>query len=213
MRLVLFGPPGSGKGTYGERISARYGIPHIATGDLIREEIRRGTERGRRLAGYVGKGLLVPDEEVLAILRERLSLPDCSRGFVLDGFPRTMAQAEALDRLSPPELVLNLDVGEEVIVRRLSSRRICRTCGAIYNLISAPPRRPGVCDRCGGELYQREDDKPEVIRRRLEEYARLTRPVLEFYARKGILRTISLTEEVGVEEGTARVMRVLEGKG
>jgi len=213
MRLVLFGPPGSGKGTYGERISARYGIPHIATGDLIREEIRRGTERGRRLAGYVEKGLLVPDEEVLAILRERLSLPDCSRGFVLDGFPRTMAQAEALDRLSPPELVLNLDVGEEVIVRRLSSRRICRTCGAIYNLISAPPRRPGVCDRCGGELYQREDDKPEVIRRRLEEYARLTRPVLEFYARKGILRTISLTEEVGVEEGTARVMRVLEGKG
>ena len=192
MRLVLFGPPGSGKGTYGERISARYGIPHIATGDLIREEIRRGTERGRRLAEYVEKGLLVPDEEVLAILKERLSLPDCSRGFVLDGFPRTMAQAEALDRLSPPELVLNLDVGEEVIVRRLSSRRICRTCGAIYNLISAPPRRPGVCDRCGGELYQREDDKPEVIRRRLEEYARLTRPVLEFYARKGILRTISL---------------------
>jgi adenylate kinase len=211
MRLVLFGPPGAGKGTYGERISRKYGIPHIATGDLIREEMRRGTERGRRLAEYVGKGKLVPDAEVLGMLGERLSLPDCSKGFVLDGFPRTVAQAEALERLRPPELVLNLDVKEEVIVKRLSSRRICRKCGAIYNLVSLPPKREGICDRCGGELYQREDDRTEVIRRRLEEYAAQTRPVLEFYAKRGILRTVFLSEEVGVEEGVARVMATLEG--
>jgi adenylate kinase len=213
MRLVLFGPPGAGKGTYGKRLSERYGVPHIATGDLIREEIKKGTPLGRRLGEYVGKGLLGPEEEVIGLMRERLSQPDCAKGFILDGFPRTILQAETLEKLSPPELVLNLDVAEEVIVRRLSTRRICRKCGAIYNLVSMPPKKPGVCDRCGGELYQREDDRPEVIRRRLEEYARQTKPLLEFYARRGILRTVSFPEEVGVEEGVARVVRALEGKG
>ncbi|MEM0358768.1 MAG: adenylate kinase [Candidatus Hadarchaeales archaeon] len=212
MRLIIFGPPGAGKGTYGKKISERYGIPHIASGDLIREEIGKGTPLGRKFKEYVEKGLLGPDEDVIELVKERLSLPDCSKGFILDGFPRTLRQAETLELLCPPDLVLNLDVGEEILVKRLSSRRICSKCGAIYNLVSLPPKEPGKCDRCGGELYQREDDKPEVIRKRLEEYQKLTKPLLDFYARKGILKTITLHEEVGVEEGVARVMKVLEGR-
>jgi len=210
MRLVIFGPPGAGKGTYSKLISERYNIPHIATGDMIREEIHKGTELGTSMKKFVEGGGLVPDEIVIEILRRRISAPDCKNGFILDGFPRTTAQAKALEKIADVDLVINLTVPEDVIIRRLSSRRVCRNCGAIYNLISMPPSRPGVCDKCGGELYQREDDKPEVIRRRLKEYETQTKPLVEYYGKKSIIRDVALVKEEKVEEVIKRVYDIIE---
>ncbi len=210
MKLVIFGPPGAGKGTYSEMISTRYGIPHIATGDIIREEIHKGTELGKRFKEYVGRGTLVPDEVVIEIVKKRISQPDCGRGFILDGFPRTIPQAEALDELTSVDSVINLQVSEEIIVKRLSTRRVCKRCGAIYNLVSLPPKKPGVCDKCEGELYQREDDKPEVIRRRLKEYEIQTKPLLEFYEKKSVVKTISLEKEERIEVVAEKIFKLIE---
>ena len=187
MRIVILGPPGSGKGTYSSRLSARLGIPHISTGDIFREEIKSGSELGRRISEYVSNGRLVPDDTVNKVMEKRLSKEDCGRGFILDGYPRTIQQAEFLDRLSKIDVVINLNVPDEVIVRRLSSRLVCKKCGAIYNKITLPPKVDGVCDKCGGELYQREDDKPEVVRERIKIYKKEVAPLLEHYRKAGVV--------------------------
>lgn len=200
MNLVIFGPPGGGKGTYSTRVSERYEIPHIATGDIFREQVSEGTELGKKIEGYLDRGELVPDEVVNSVIEERLSKPDCEDGFILDGYPRTVLQAKKLDKITEIDLVINLDVSEDVIVARLSSRRICEDCGEIYNLKFLPPEEEGICDKCGGELYQREDDKPEVIRKRFEEYQEKAEPLLEFYMGKTSVRDIPIPEERPIDE-------------
>ncbi len=211
MRLVFLGPPGIGKGTYASAISKMYGIPHISTGDIFREEIKRGTELGRKIKEYVERGELVPDEIVIEVVRERLSREDCKKGFILDGFPRTLRQAQALDEMTTLDLALNFVAPDEVIIERLSGRRICRRCGAIYHIKFMPPKVEGVCDICGGELYQREDDKPEVIKRRLELYRRQFKPILDFYRAKGILVDVDASEQADVV--IPRIVEVLKRHG
>jgi adenylate kinase len=210
MRLVFIGPPGVGKGTYAAAVSQRFGIPHVSTGDMIREEIKRGSELGRKLKEYVERGLLVPDEIVTEMVRERLSREDCKRGFILDGYPRTLKQAEELDRITAIDLVLNFVAPDEVIIDRISGRRICRVCGAIYHVKYMPPKVPGVCDRCGGPLYQREDDKPEVVARRLEVYRQQFAPIIEYYRRRGILVDVDASEQAEVV--VPRVLKLLESR-
>lgn len=196
MRLVIFGPPGAGKGTQAKLLSERLGVPHIATGDMLREAVKAGTRLGGLAKKYMDEGRLVPDEVVIGMVEERLRQPDCSKGFILDGFPRTIEQAEALDSELEKlglklDAVLNLEVGDEEVVKRIALRRTCRSCGAVFHLIFNPPRREGVCDRCGGELYQRDDDKEEVVRNRLKVYRQQTKPLLEFYRRRGLLRDVN----------------------
>ena len=210
MRLVFIGPPGVGKGTYAAAVSQRFGIPHISTGDMIREEIRKGSELGRRLKEYVERGLLVPDKIVTEMVRERLSREDCKRGFILDGYPRTLKQAEELDRIVTIDLVLNFVALDEVIIDRISGRRVCRVCGAIYHVRYMPPKVPGVCDRCGDPLYQREDDKPEVVARRLEVYRQQFAPIIEYYRRRGILVDVDANEQAEVV--VPRVLKLLEDR-
>ncbi len=200
VNLIMFGPPGGGKGTYSSRISEKYEIPHVATGDIFREEVSEDSELGKKAKGYLDQGELVPDDIVSEIVRERLSEDDCQDGFILDGYPRTLPQAEALDEMTNIDLVIVLEVSEEVIINRLSNRRICRECGEIYNLRSLPPKEEGVCDKCGGELYQREDDRPEVIRNRLGEYRERTQPLIDYYRKKGIVKEIIVREEKPVNE-------------
>jgi adenylate kinase len=207
MKLVIFGPPGAGKGTLAQGLQSKLGIPHLDMGELLRDEVRRGTEVGKIVSAYMSQGRLAPDEIVFQVLRQKL---ERSEGYILDGFPRTPAQAEMLEKVSPPDLVLNLVVPEEVIIRRLSARRLCEKCGAIYNLVSLPPAKEGICDRCGGELYLREDDRPEIVKERLRVYREQTEPVLEFYRRKGILREVEGAESK--EETLNRALQVLTSK-
>ena len=211
MRLVFVGPPGVGKGTYATAVSQRCGIPHISTGDMIREEIKRGTELGKRLREYVERGALVPDELVTEMLRQRLQQDDCRRGFILDGYPRTLKQAEELDKITTIDLVLNFVASDEVIIDRISGRRICRRCGAIYHVKYMPPKVPGVCDKCGGELYQREDDKPEVVKKRLAVFREQLAPVLDYYRRRGLLVDVDASEQAEVV--VPRVFAALEARG
>jgi len=190
MRIVLLGPPGAGKGTYASRLTVKLGVPHISTGDIVREEIRKQTDLGKKLKDYSDRGVLVPDEIIIRLLAERLEKPDCNGGFILDGFPRTISQAEALERIAKIDLVINLVVPDEIIITRLSNRLICSKCGAIYNLLTLKPKKDMICDRCGGNLYRREDDKPEVIKERLNVYRRQTEPLIEYYSKKGLLRNV-----------------------
>lgn len=190
MRMVLLGPPGSGKGTYASRLSVVLGVPHVSTGDMVREEIKAQTRLGKAIKGYSDKGELVPDKIVVELLEKRLGKPDCREGFILDGFPRTIKQAEALEEISKIDLIINLNVPDEIIIQRLSNRLLCRRCGAIYNKLTLKPKKDDVCDRCGGKLYQREDDKPEVIQERLNIYRKKTEPLIEYYKRKGVLKDV-----------------------
>jgi adenylate kinase len=192
MRIILLGPPGCGKGTQGDLIAKRTGFPRISTGDLLRRAVRERTPLGIEAAAAMKRGELVQDEIVLGLVRERIGRPDCGDGYVLDGYPRNLSQArdiEALDR-DRPEIVFSLDVAEEEIVRRLTARRSCPGCEAVYNLEARKPAREGVCDVCGGALFRREDDKPEVIRERLRVYAEKTEPLLAYYGKKGTLRRV-----------------------
>ncbi|BCV24298.1 adenylate kinase [Gelria sp. Kuro-4] len=192
MQLVLLGAPGAGKGTQGELLAQEYGIPHIATGDLLRGAMAAETPLGEAARRYVARGELVPDEVVVGIVRERLTAPDAEAGFILDGFPRTEAQAEDLDAFleelgRPLTAAVLLDVARETLLARLTARRVCPQCGASFHLVNRPPKEAGRCDACGAPLVQREDDRTDVIARRLEVYQKETAPLVEFYARRGLL--------------------------
>jgi adenylate kinase len=195
MNLILLGPPGAGKGTQAQRIVERYHIPQISTGDILRKAVKEGTPLGEKVKGFMDQGQLVPDRVVIEIIEERLKASDCLEGFILDGFPRTLGQAEALQELlarigKSIEHVINIEVESEELVRRLTGRRTCRSCGAMFHVLFRAPQREGVCDRCGGALYQREDDRDETIRTRLKEYERLTAPLIDYYRNKKSLRPI-----------------------
>lgn len=213
MRIVMFGPPGAGKGTQASVLSEKYGAAHISTGDILREAVANKTEVGLKAKGYMDAGELVPDDVVIAIAKEKLaSIGD--QGFILDGFPRTIAQAQALDvaldeLAKPLEAVINLQVEEEELVRRLSGRRVCPKCGEPYHVDTKQPKVAGKCDKCGTELVHRADDQPEAIRNRLGVYDRQTSPLIDYYAQKGILRNIPATG--GIQKVMDRVVDVLGG--
>ena len=196
MRLIFLGPPGAGKGTQARTLAGERGIPQIATGDMLREAVAKGTRLGMEAKSYMDRGALVPDKVVVGLVAERLDQDDAKKGFILDGFPRTVTQAEVLERLlKDQELVLDrvvfFEVSEGELLRRLTGRRVCRGCGATYHLAFSPPKSVGRCDRCEGELYQREDDSEATVRRRLEVYAEQTSPLLDYYRSRGLLTRIA----------------------
>jgi len=202
MQIVLLGAPGSGKGTLAADLVKMYGLPHISTGDIFRQNIKGKTPLGLTASEYISKGELVPDEVTIAMVADRLAQPSCANGFMLDGFPRTVAQAEALTAIlanlgQTLTAVLNLEVKEETIIERLSSRRVCADCGRGYNIVSIPSKVAGICDDCGGQLIQRDDDKPETIKNRLQTYRRQTEPLIGYYQEQGLLVTIDNEGEVG----------------
>ncbi len=195
MRLVFLGPPGAGKGTQARQLAAEWTVPQIATGDILREAVADKTPLGLQAKRYMDSGALVPDEVVIGLVAERLDHSEARKGFILDGFPRTAVQAEALDRLlvgrgAALDRVVFFEVSEAELVRRLTGRRVCRRCGTPFHLISSPPRVAGTCDRCGGELYQRDDDSEETVRRRLVVYQAQTAPLLDYYRSRGLLTTV-----------------------
>ncbi|MGM0574959.1 MAG: adenylate kinase [Myxococcota bacterium] len=190
MKLMLLGPPGAGKGTQAKRLVDTLGIPQISTGDMLRSAVAHKTKMGLEAKKFMDAGGLVPDEVVIGIVRDRLAEDDCARGFILDGFPRTVPQAEALAEFSPLDAVVNIQVDEDAVVERLAGRRTCKACGAIYHVVSSPPSREGVCDKCGGELHQRSDDNEDAIRERLEQYKQKTAPLIEWYADRGVLKNV-----------------------
>lgn len=201
MNLVLMGLPGAGKGTQAEKIVEKYGIPHISTGDMFRAAIKEGTELGLKAKSFMDKGELVPDEVTIGIVRERLSKEDCNKGFLLDGFPRTVPQAEALEQILSDlgrkiDYVINIDVDQDILMERLTGRRICKQCGSTYHLVFNPPKKDGVCDRCGGELYQRDDDNEATVKNRLQVNVEQSKPLLDFYETKGYLRNINGQQEI-----------------
>lgn len=192
--IILLGPPASGKGTQSVRLAKELNIPHISTGDLFRENMKSGTALGKKAKQFIDEGKLVPDEIVLDMLFDRLQKSDTAAGFILDGFPRTIPQAEALDRRLDPKsdvIALNLDVSDDTIIKRTAGRLICKQCGNVHNRYFSPPERDGECDRCCGELYQRDDDKPEVVTMRLKTYHEQTEPLIAYYKRKNILVDIA----------------------
>ncbi|AND37777.1 MULTISPECIES: adenylate kinase [Bacillaceae] len=201
MNLVLMGLPGAGKGTQAEKIVQKYGIPHISTGDMFRAAIKDETDLGLKAKSFMDKGELVPDEVTIGIVRERLSKDDCEKGFLLDGFPRTVAQADALENILSDlnkkiDYVINIDVDQSILMERLTGRRICKDCGATYHLVFNPPAKDGVCDRCGGELYQRADDNEATVQNRLDVNIKQTKPLLDFYETKGYLRNIDGQQDI-----------------
>ena len=210
-RFLIMGTIGSGKGTHGRYIANLFNIPFISTGDIFREEVKKGSELGQKVKGYLERGELVPDEIVINVVKQRLSQPDCEHGFVLDGFPRTMEQAKALDEITKIDLAIFLEVSEQTVMERLSLRRTCKNCGAVFNLKFAPPKTPGKCDFCGGELYQREDDKPEIIKKRLQQFWERTMPIIKLYEARGLLRRVN--GEGDVEEVDKRIMELLKKEG
>lgn len=181
MNLIIFGPPGSGKGTYASRLEAKLGITAIAMGDILREAIKQHTPLGKKVENYLKSGQLVPDDMVIEVLKEKISQRECKNGFILDGFPRTIPQAEALEKIAKIDAIINLQVPEWIIVTRLSSRRICKNCGAVYNILYLKPKREGACDVCNGPLYQRDDDTKKVVKERIRVYEKQTQPLLEYY--------------------------------
>lgn len=208
MNLILLGPPGAGKGTMATGIKEKYAIPHISTGDLFRAAIKDQTELGKKVKSILDAGDLVSDELTLALVEERLHQKDAQNGFVLDGFPRTIPQAEEFDKLFTVDLVINFTIPHEKIVGRLAGRRICRTCGKIYHVKTLPPRKEGICDIDGGELYTRPDDMEEAILNRLQVYDRQTAPLIEYYQPKGIMRDVDA--QGSIDEMFEAVFRLLD---
>lgn len=195
MKIILMGPPGAGKGTQAEKLVELYQIPHISTGDMFRKAQKEGTELGLKAKSYMDQGQLVPDEVTVGIVKERLAEDDCKGGFLLDGFPRTVQQADALDGILAEldlalDRVVNIEVDKAFLVDRLTGRRVCRACGATFHVTNKAPKTEGVCDKCGGELYQRNDDKVETVSNRLDVYAAQTAPLIEYYQSKGIMSSI-----------------------
>ena len=201
--IILMGPPGAGKGTLAKQLKDELNLVHISTGDMFRDAIKAQTELGKLAQSYINRGDLVPDDVTIGLVRERLSQPDCANGFLLDGFPRTLPQAEALSEMTKEisreiDVVVNLDCDNKELVRRISGRRVCRNCGAPYHVVTLKPKKEGVCDLCGGELYQRKDDNEEALKVRLEHYVQDTKPLLDYYANKGLLE--SFDSLVGKEQ-------------
>jgi adenylate kinase len=210
VRLIFLGPPAAGKGTQARRLAAEHGIPHISTGDILRAAIREGTYLGREAKRYMDRGALVPDDVMIGIVRERLQRSDCVRGFILDGFPRTIPQAEALAGLletmdAPLKHVVNMEVPVEEILRRMHGRFTCQNCGRMFNLTLGPPKAPGFCDYCRGILVQRADDRIDTVHERLDVYRQSTQPLIEYYGGKGLLKTVNGT---GIIDDIAK--RILE---
>ena len=209
MKLILLGAPGAGKGTQAEVICEKFNIPAISTGNILREAIKNGTEMGMKAKSYIDNGNLVPDEVVIGIINDRLAADDCKNGFILDGFPRTIPQAEALDKMNIGiDCALSIEVADEKIMQRLSGRRVCLTCGATYHVDYKKPAKEGICNNCGAELVQRNDDKPETIADRLAVYHNQTEPLKEYYKKAGKLVTVEGQEEV--KDTTALVLAALE---
>ncbi len=213
MNLILLGPPGAGKGTQAVRIVEKYGFPHISTGDIFRKNIKEGTELGKQAQAYMNKGELVPDELVIAIALDRLAEDDCKEGFLLDGFPRTVEQAEALDKFlaeqgKKVDCVLDIDCDKQMLVTRISGRRVCKACGATYNVVGMPSKVEGICDSCGGELYQRADDNAETVENRISVYEAQTKPLLDYYKEAGNLVSLNGSNEVA--ELFQQIVNVLE---
>ena len=195
MNIILLGPPGAGKGTQAKMIAETFSLPHISTGDMFRETAASGSELGKKLQSFMSKGALVPDDVVIEIVKNRLSKPDSAKGFLLDGFPRTTAQAEALDKSllessRKIDYVFSISLKDEIIIKRLSSRRVCLSCGASYNTITQPVKAEGICDKCSGQVIQRSDDNPETIKNRLKVYKDQTSPLVAYYKKAGVLREV-----------------------
>ncbi len=208
MKFTIMGPPGGGKGTQAEILRERLGVPHISTGAIIRKAISEKTPLGLAAEGYITEGKLVPDDVVISMVKERISEPDCEKGYILDGFPRTIPQAEAMDSMGIDlDFALNIDVDDEAIVERLGGRRECADCAASYHVKYNPPAREGKCDKCGGKLITRSDDVPETIMQRLRVYHEQTKPLEDFYREKGLLRTAKGCEELS--DTTSNVMRAV----
>lgn len=209
MNLILLGAPGAGKGTQAEIICAKLGIPTISTGNILRAAVKDGTEMGLKAKSYMDAGALVPDEVIIGILNERLAQPDCAKGFILDGVPRTIAQAEAIETMGIRiDKVLELSVPDEVIINRMSGRRVCEKCGASYHIVSKQSKVEGVCDACGGKLVIRKDDEPATVLDRLKAYHEQTEPLVDFYRQRGKLAVIAYHDTI--EENTAAIMKALE---
>ncbi|MDD3173179.1 MAG: adenylate kinase [Herbinix sp.] len=203
MKIIMLGAPGAGKGTQAKKLAAKYGIPHISTGDIFRANIKNGTELGKKAKVYMDQGLLVPDELVVDLVVDRFKAPDCENGYVLDGFPRTIPQAEALDEAltknnDAVEYAIDVDVPDANIIRRMSGRRACVGCGGTYHLVTIPPKKEGICDTCGAELILREDDKPETVEKRLQVYHEQTQPLIDYYQGKGILKSVDGTKDLEI---------------
>jgi len=214
MRLVLLGAPGAGKGTQAKKLIEKYGIPQISTGDLLRAAVSAGTSLGKEAKSYMDKGELVPDSVVLGMVEERMGQDDCKKGYILDGFPRNTAQAEALDGMlgklnMPITAAVSVDVPFEDLMKRLTGRRTCKNCGQMYNIFFTPPAKEGVCDKCGGELFQRDDDKEETIKKRLEVYENQTAPLIDYYGGKGILKRFEGTG--GIDDIFNKICAALAG--
>ena len=203
--LVFLGAPGAGKGTQAKRISEKYGIPHISTGDILRANIKAGTKLGKLAKSYIDKGALVPDEVIIKVMESRLAEADCKNGYLLDGFPRTIEQAKALDKITDVTLAVNIVVDNDAVVARIAGRRMC-VCGESYH-VSAHPS--DVCDKCGAKLYQRDDDKEETVKSRLEVYERQTAPLIEYYSAKGVLRDVDGMKDVA--DVTSEIVKVIDG--
>ncbi len=195
MKLVLLGPPGAGKGTQAKQMIEKYSIPQISTGDILRQAVKDGTQMGKEAKAYMDKGELVPDDVIIGIVKDRIQADDCKNGYIFDGFPRTVAQAEALDGMlknlgSQLDAVVSIEVPEDDVVKRLSGRRTCKSCGTLFHVMFNPPAKDGVCDACSGELYQRDDDNETTIRQRLSVYTNQTAPLIDYYSNVGILKPV-----------------------
>ena len=212
MKIIMLGAPGAGKGTQAKLIAEKYGVPHISSGDIFRANIKNGTELGKEAKEYMDKGLLVPDELTVRLLLDRVAQDDCKNGYVLDGFPRTIPQAEVLDKEltklgDSVDFAVDVDVPDENIIRRMSGRRACLNCGATYHIVNIPPKKEGICDVCGSELVLRDDDQPETVKNRLKVYHEQTQPLIEYYTGKGVLRTVDGT--LPMEEVFDAIVKIL----
>nr|WP_288555813.1 adenylate kinase [uncultured Mediterraneibacter sp.] len=215
MKIIMLGAPGAGKGTQAKKIAAKYEIPHISTGDIFRANIKNGTELGKKAKTYMDQGLLVPDELVVDLVVDRVNQDDCTKGYVLDGFPRTIPQAEALDAALEKmgqkiDYAIDVDVPDENIINRMSGRRACVDCGATYHIVYAPTKKENICDNCGGGLILRDDDKPETVKKRLDVYHEQTQPLIDYYTKAGALRTVDGT--IDIDDVFAAIVKILEDK-
>ena len=211
MKLILLGAPGAGKGTQAEILCKKLGIPTISTGNILRAAIKDGTPTGLKAKSYIDAGALVPDKVIIGIVDERLAQPDCAGGYILDGVPRTIAQAEALEKAGITfDAVVSIEISEEEILSRMTGRRVCEACGSSYNVVAVPPRREGICDNCGGRLIQRKDDTPETVRERLKVYHTETEPLVDFYAQRGLLRSVQSSTKEATTQAILAVLGIEE---